>query len=173
MPKIRPYAAPDWDEFLRLDLETGAAGFAPGDLESRRLLAERWPGLLKSRYGWSEAGPTVAASRLMVLEADDGSYAGHLWTTEQEDFFTGEVRLFITTIALVERFRGRGWAHLLMQHAVEQARARGLKHIGLGVEAANAGAVRLYEKYGFKTVRLAMEAAVSPAPPPGDHQDRG
>jgi ribosomal protein S18 acetylase RimI-like enzyme len=157
MPTLRPYRAADWSSFLELDLETGLASLTDATPEQREAFRRRWPDELREMYRWSDDGPTTRGSKLLVLETDDGAYAGHLWLTEQIDFFTGEGKLFITTVALRAEHRGRGWGRLLMQRAEDEARARGLGRIGLGVDAANAGAIGLYEQLGYRTTRRAME----------------
>ena len=154
MPTLRPYRSGDWSSFLELDLETGLASIDAADAADFKV---RWPELLRKVYGWSEGGPTIGNHTIIGLEDNDGSYAGHLWISEREDFFTGRPEAFVTTVAVVATHRGRGFGKLLMNHAIEFARSRGLARIGLGVEAHNAGAIKLYEKLGFRTARLSME----------------
>jgi ribosomal protein S18 acetylase RimI-like enzyme len=157
VPSIRRYRADDWDAFLNLDLETGlqTLRYAPG--EDREAFGARWPAVLRSRFGWTDdAGPTADHSALFVLEDDEGGYAGHLWLSEQEDRHTGAMRLWVTTVAIVARHRSRGWGRLLMARAVEEARARGFRSVGLEVDADNVVARKLYEEMGFVTTRLSM-----------------
>lgn len=157
MPTIRPYRTADRESFLLLDLETGLSSMTEATSEQRDAFRKRWPDQLRELYRWGEDGPTTQESRLLVLEADDGAYAGHLWLTEQTDFFTGERKLFITTVAIGPQFRSRGYGRLLMQRAEDEARARGIARIGLGVDAENSGAIALYERLGYRTARRAME----------------
>lgn len=49
------------------------------------------------------------------------------------------------------QFRGRGVGDALMKAALEEA-AKRVEHVTLTVTASNEGAVRLYERNGFKTV---------------------
>jgi ribosomal protein S18 acetylase RimI-like enzyme len=159
MPTLRPYCAADWDSFLALDLETGLASIhAAAD---KLQFAESWPTFLKTTYGWGDDGPSIGKNNVWVLDGDDGSYAGHLWLTEQQDFFTGRMKGFITTIAVVAAYRGRGFGELLMRHAIDEARSRGYAHVALGVDAANVGAIGLYEKLGFHTTRRSMEKSIA------------
>jgi ribosomal protein S18 acetylase RimI-like enzyme len=116
--------------------------------------------VLKERYAWGPVGPTTDKAVLYVLEDDDGLYAGHLWLTEQEDLRTGIVRLWVTTMAIVQKHRSRGWGRLLVEKTEEEARARGVRGIGLGVDADNVVARKLYEEMGFETVRLRMVRAL-------------
>jgi ribosomal protein S18 acetylase RimI-like enzyme len=157
MPRMRSYRNDDWDAFLALDLETGLASLRRPTAEERDAFRARWPELLRTRFGWSDTGPTTNDSTFFVLEDDEGGYAGHLWLSEQEDFFTGETALMVTTVAIASSCRGRGWGRLLMDRAVDEARRRGLSAIRLGVDADNEAARKLYEGMGFTTTRLTME----------------
>jgi ribosomal protein S18 acetylase RimI-like enzyme len=158
MPTIRPYRADDWDAFLKLDIETGLISrhVANDEVEFRK----RWPEFLKTTYAWTDDGPGVGEHLLRILETDDGRYAGHLWLTAQKDFFTGQPKLYITTIAVADEYRGRGFGEMLMKHAIGHAQSRGYASIGLGVDATNSRAIGLYEKLGFETARLSMELAI-------------
>jgi ribosomal protein S18 acetylase RimI-like enzyme len=149
---IRPYRPGDWEAFLALDLETGALGLGPAEREAFRA---RWPALLRGKLGFADDGPTQNAGALFVLE-EQGEYAGHLWVSEQEDLFSGERSLFVATIAVDARFRGRGFGRLLMQHAELVARERGLGSVVLGVVSDNAPAISLYESLGYATTRRSM-----------------
>lgn len=48
--------------------------------------------------------------------------------------------------------RGRGLGRRLLDHAVEVARDRGRRSVGLAVWEHNADAIGFYERYGFRTV---------------------
>jgi ribosomal protein S18 acetylase RimI-like enzyme len=156
MPRLRNYQATDWDDFLALDIETGLATMRGATEEERALYCSRWPAVLRGRYGWGDEGPTADKSVLYVLEDDDGGYAGHLWLSEQEDVRTGIPKLWVTTMAVVQKHRSRGWGRMLVERVEEEARSRGLTRIGLGVDADNVVARKLYEEMGFETVRLRM-----------------
>ena len=91
-----------------------------------------------------------------MIEDGAGEYAGHLWLTEQVDFFTETKSLFVTAVAIAPKFRGRGWGRYLMGKAEKEARERGLNSVRLGVDADNIQACKLYEKLGFRTTRLSM-----------------
>ncbi len=156
MPTLRPYREADWDDFLALDVETGLSTLRYASEDERARFVARWPSVLRERYGWGAAGPTAERAELVVLEDDEGRYAGHLWLAEKEDVRTGLTRLWVTTMAIVPRHRSRGWGRMLVEKAEEVARARGLAGIGLGVDADNVVARKLYEEMGFETVRLRM-----------------
>ncbi len=58
----------------------------------------------------------------------------------------------ILTIAVSEKFGRQGLGWRLMQAALREAHVRGAETMFLEVEAANAAAVGLYEKLGFRKV---------------------
>ena len=158
MPTLRSYRPLDWEEYIQLDLETGLSSMGDATEDARKRFLAQWPTSVRDRYAWSDSGPTAMGSRFWVLQSDDGAYAGHLWLTEQIDFFSGVQNLFITTVAVKSEFRGRGWGRLLVEHALQVAKDEGSPTVGLGVESANVAAIRLYERLGFRTTRLAMQA---------------
>jgi ribosomal protein S18 acetylase RimI-like enzyme len=161
VPQIRPYRRDDWDEFLRLDMETVAASAQSSTPEQRAALERRWPTVIRERFAWDDdRGPTTGNAVLLVLDADDSAYAGHLWLSEHEDLFTGAIALWVTTIAIAAPYRGRGWARILLDRALDEGRHRGLAAVRLGVDEGNQAARRLYEKMGFYTVRLSMERSL-------------
>ena len=55
----------------------------------------------------------------------------------------------ILNIAVAPHQRGRGVARKLMDLAVSQARERGAEVLALEVRESNAGAIKLYEGFGF------------------------
>jgi ribosomal protein S18 acetylase RimI-like enzyme len=163
-PLLRPYSVDDWDDVIQLEIETALASMGESSEETRARFVSEWPDILRDRYAWTESGPTAQASQLWVLESDNGTFAGQLWLTEQTDFFTGERSLFVTTVAITAAFRGRGWGRFLMEHALQVAQDLGVSTIGLGVASSNLGAIGLYEKLGFQTVRMSMQARVRSSP---------
>jgi ribosomal protein S18 acetylase RimI-like enzyme len=156
MPRIRPYRPADWDSFLALDLETGKSTLRHSPPDEREAFVARWAATLQTSWGWTDAGPTKDKSLLLVLDDDDGSYAGHLWLREETDGLSGVTRLWVLTVAIVAQYRSRGWGRLLMERAVEEARARKLGSVGLSVAAENVVARKLYEEMGFEATRLSM-----------------
>ena len=65
----------------------------------------------------------------------------------------------ILAIAVNRSVRGAGTATLLMDHAEEAARARGVSGMLLTVALTNARAIAFYEKLGWKTVESDSRAA--------------
>src|SRR5437764_10294964 len=122
MPTIRTYGPGDWEPFLALEIETGLMNLPDATAEQRDEFRTRWPAELTTRFRWTDSGPAGEEHRLCVLEDDAGFYAGHLWLTEQVEPFSGERRLFVTTVAVAAEVRGQGYGRILMDHALAEAR---------------------------------------------------
>jgi mycothiol synthase len=59
-------------------------------------------------------------------------------------------------ISVARPWRGKGIAKALMARCMTELKARGMTEAALGVDAENpSGALKLYEKMGFKVVKRA------------------
>ena len=86
----------------------------------------------------------------------DGALVGMVWAkVDAADPDT--VNLFQMWVA--PECRGQGVARALLDGAVGWARARGAQAVGLGVNCANAAAVALYERAGFRILGEAYPMA--------------
>ena len=79
-------------------------------------------------------------SRIILV---DGGQAGWLYVVELPE----ETRL--VEIMVLDEYRGQGIATTVLRDLVAGARAAG-KPVRLSVDAGNAGAIRLYERVGFR-----------------------
>lgn len=68
------------------------------------------------------------------------------------DDFDGASRLYITEVAVDSAMRRRGIAMSLIRGAEDFARGRGVQELYLHVDAQNEGALRFYERAGFRVV---------------------
>lgn len=57
--------------------------------------------------------------------------------------------IHINNFALRPQYRSHGYGTALMQHVLDEARRLGARRATLEVRAGNAGARRLYERFGF------------------------
>lgn len=87
---------------------------------------------------------------LFVCDAD-GSVIGYADTWCVLDEAT------ITNIAVREDFRGRGIGTMLLKEALDEAKRRDIGAVTLEVRKSNAPAIRLYEKFGFKSAGIRPE----------------
>jgi len=59
----------------------------------------------------------------------------------------------IMSIAVDERYRGRGIGSLLLAETIERLLAKGARYIGLEVRVSNERAIKLYERFGFRRIK--------------------
>lgn len=64
-------------------------------------------------------------------------------------------RAIIMRIAVHPEYRGQGIASRLIQAALDIINSRNLKCVELDVDIIKNGAIKLYEKFGFKTMQVA------------------
>jgi ribosomal protein S18 acetylase RimI-like enzyme len=91
-----------------------------------------------------------------VAEDFNGEIVGELWVGINKSDLFGEDIAWIYDITVKTGYQGRGIGTVLMEKTVEHAHMKGLKEIGLMVNARNTKAVELYEKMGFQTRNLIM-----------------
>ena len=88
-----------------------------------------------------ELGTPHAHLDLLTVSGEVAGY--HCWW-----LLGGELQ--VLNLATAPRYRRRGVAALLLEHALEQAAGEGLERALLEVRAGNDAAIRLYRRYGFK-----------------------
>lgn len=128
--RLRGYTDADAAAFLAANAAAFAGHpeqghFSADDLAARQ--AEDW---------WDPAG------LLLALDAD--GVAGFHWT-KRHDAHTGEVYV----LGVHPRAAGRGLGGVLLQAGLAHLARGGLSRVILYVDAANAAAVRLYQRAGF------------------------
>ncbi len=85
-----------------------------------------------------------------ALVAEQGGRLGGLPWAKVDAEDAGRVNLFQVWVA--PEWRGRGVAAALLDEALAWARSRGTRVVHLGVNNANAGAIRLYQRAGFRQI---------------------
>lgn len=85
-----------------------------------------------------------------ILEVD-GRPAGYVSCTVESP---GTMKL--NKLYLLPEFHGRGIGRMMIEHVRETARSGGIRTVHLQVNRANAPAIRLYERAGFRTLRTAV-----------------
>jgi len=102
------------------------------------------------------AGRLAATADRAMLGAFDGADLAGVVGIVREDKLKLRHKAFIWGMYVAPAFRGRHVARQLLDRALAVAAAMpGLRQVTLGVNARNAGAVRLYESLGF--VRYGLE----------------
>ncbi|VXB49153.1 GNAT family N-acetyltransferase [Massilia sp. 9I] len=89
----------------------------------------------------------------------DGELVGQAWAKVDADD-PDTVNLYQMWVA--PKCRGQGVAGALLAAAIDWARARGARTVGLGVNCANPPAIALYERVGFRILGEAYPMAGAP-----------
>lgn len=92
----------------------------------------------------------VAGYRVMLVALLDGDVAGTVSMGGHNHQRPDSLRLFALDVASTMRRHGVGSA--LVDAVEHEASLRGLGHVNLEVAVENSGAVRLYEKLGYRRV---------------------
>jgi ribosomal protein S18 acetylase RimI-like enzyme len=145
----------DWLPRARDDYADDMTRNCGADPEAARAKAVRDSELL------FPGGLPSAEQLVLVIEAD-GERVGDLWLAERD----GEFRrgLFVWNIFVEAQHRGRGFGRQAMLLAEDEARSRGLAHIGLNVMGGNEPARRLYRSLGYQETFVSMDKPVAPRP---------
>jgi len=141
---IRPFSADEWPAYraIRLRaLEDSPSAFGSTLAAEQALAPDTW----STRMTRS----TVSGIDRALAAHMDGQLVGLAWAKVDSDD-PDLVNLFQMWVA--PEARGQGVAGALLEEAVRWSRARGAQALRLGVNCANAAALRLYERAGFVDV---------------------
>lgn len=98
-----------------------------------------------------------SAGGMRIAEDRDGTVLGAMVITESPQTYippAGERELYVNLLLVSRRHGGRGVGAALIEHAKQEAAARGIGLIRVDCWAGEEGALaRVYEKYGFCRVR--------------------
>jgi ribosomal protein S18 acetylase RimI-like enzyme len=128
------------DQFLEL-LRHEAAGYLERTMELMQLSVEQMRHLIQ----------TVGRVYAISIE---GQLAGFYWIEEREKI------LHLHGIALLSGFQGQGIGTRVLNWLAEQFSGR-VEAIELGVHESNSRAKALYERLGFRTIRVIRELKFS------------
>jgi ribosomal protein S18 acetylase RimI-like enzyme len=78
--------------------------------------------------------------RFLMIELVDGIFLSRL---EEDDFY-------YAIVAVDEHFRGQGVGSFILEEGIKLAREKGCRRAVLDVDIENDGALRLYERFGFR-----------------------
>jgi ribosomal-protein-alanine N-acetyltransferase len=86
----------------------------------------------------------------IVVEREEGAggVEGYLFARTVED------EMHIVNVAVSGKTRRRGFATLLIEEILSRSKATGVKYVYLEVRTSNLAAIRLYEKFGFRILRM-------------------
>jgi ribosomal protein S18 acetylase RimI-like enzyme len=141
---IRPATESDHDELQRL-----WQAFVD-EVAGPSFLSERW------EDAWRDLSQSVGDGLAFVSE-DDGNANGFVFATvprEHPDL------CHVTDLYVAPEARRGGIARGLMRRVVEEARDRGIGHVGLDVRLDNAAALGFYKRLGFAPWEYFLTASV-------------
>lgn len=143
-PLVRHLEADEWQAYRALRLR--ALEDAPDAFGSTLAREEELP---DETWAARVAKSAVSGIDCALVAQQDGLLVGLLWAKEDAQE-AGRVNLFQMWVA--PECRGQGVAAALLDAALGWIRERGTRVVHLGVNDANGGAVRLYERAGFRAI---------------------
>ena len=101
-------------------------------------------------------------TRILVMEDEQaggilGFAALRLEQAPDKPVLMPRKTVYIADLGVDENIRGRGLGSALLRHVIELAKQWGADDVELQVSEFNEGAIRLYEKFGFRTKTRKME----------------
>ncbi len=101
---------------------------------------------------------------LFVAIEAGGQLIGHVVLLANQTDSISELRqAWVYDLSVRRDWWGRGVARALMERAERFVAELGIEWVGLGVTAANARAVKLYEKLGYEIERVQMAKRIAPS----------
>ena len=92
--------------------------------------------------------------RVWVARGEADEVLGHLQAVAEDDGTAWEV----TNTAVAAGARRRGIGSLLLERVTDEARAAGVRRVVLATAAADVGALRYYQRCGFRMTRVVHDA---------------
>jgi len=102
----------------------------------------------------------ISSSRsiLYVAEIDRTIVAsGYGRIRESKSFLTSDHHCYLGFIYVKPEFRGEGLSRQVVEALIDWAKSQDIVHFFLDVYSDNSGAIRAYEKFGFKPRSVSME----------------
>ncbi|MFA1549002.1 N-acetyltransferase family protein [Actinomadura chokoriensis] len=94
----------------------------------------------------------------VIVAEVDGELAGTLQLTYIPGLtYTGGERAQIEGVRVAAEQRGRGVGQLMINWAIDQARARGCRVVQLTTDRQRPDAIRFYQKIGFRPSHMGMK----------------
>lgn len=121
--------------------------------------AQRVKALLDEAYGWDDTYEPLSHADWLAYMTQHESFDPECWFVAEEMGTLLGVCLcwkegWIKDLAVGEGARGRGLGEALLRHAFARLYDRGVRRVGLKVDAGNpTSAIRLYERVGMRTIK--------------------
>jgi ribosomal protein S18 acetylase RimI-like enzyme len=114
--------------------------------------------MLEAQIHLSKESLAAKPPEAWIFVAEDSlqNRLGYIQLAVKTDFFTREKQGAILAIAVAKEHEGKGVAKLLMRHAENWARTKGLRQLVLNVFANNNRARQFYQMLGYQTETMKM-----------------
>ena len=104
--------------------------------------------------------------QILVARSADGSVVGYasILARQNSADYEGEIYYefgYVSDLAVAASLRGQGIGSQLLDACEQYAKARGAKWLRIQALTDNTGAVRLYEKFGFRSLSIDMEKVIT------------
>lgn len=93
-----------------------------------------------------------------LRDEQTGQAIGYIVIAYGFSFEFGGREAFVDEVFVKKEYRGRGLGSLLIRHAIEATKSIGIRGVRLETTPTNAGALRLYERLGFKNLGRSLLA---------------
>lgn len=139
----------------------------------RGLVGDVWPvrggepswELRRAQYvAWLRDGTGFLFIARVEESAEPVGYLACRLLPEGPTFDLGEIRGEVDSLVIAETARGRGIGTALLEACRDELRRRGARYWSIGVVDANARAIELYERLGFRAFTRSLLAALEPDP---------
>jgi GNAT superfamily N-acetyltransferase len=135
-------------------------GFEQGIVTAERPFDET---LKPDPISYYDIGSMIVDPNVQVIVAVDGDLivgSGYAKEKPSDDYVDPPTHCFLGFMFVRPEYRGRGVNGLVTEALVSWARERGLTEVQLRVYDDNAGALRAYEKAGFKKYMVTMRQSL-------------
>ncbi|KGA98351.1 alanine acetyltransferase [Alkalihalobacillus alcalophilus ATCC 27647 = CGMCC 1.3604] len=147
--KIRPYQETDRTFILKL-----SSRFSDFKLMSYR--DEEQMKRVQFEIARQSLEPRSTQTEIFVAEENNGELMGYIELGSSEDYFTGKVQGYVSSVAVSTQGEGKGVGKKLMNTAEEWAKDKGFKQIVLDVFTGNERAVQFYEHLQYEAEIVKM-----------------
>jgi ribosomal protein S18 acetylase RimI-like enzyme len=152
---LRPMTRAEFDEWLPRQVAGYAALIAASGALPAQAAREKAERDTARYFGHGEATPEQLVFRIMAGKVG----VGWLWLGVPGPD-PDPLMAWVFEIEIEAPFRGRGFGRAAMQHAEQEARARGMTSLGLNVHGQNMVARSLYESLGYEVTAMQMKKPV-------------
>jgi GNAT superfamily N-acetyltransferase len=104
----------------------------------------------------------IADSNSAVFVAESNAEiiaSGYAQIRQSKSYLDPELYCYLGFIYVEPQSRGHGLSTKILDSLTDWARSLGVKYFCLDVYSENSGAIRAYQKYGFKPLTVKMELA--------------